>query len=222
MIVFVVASRKGGVGKTTLSGHLSVEAERQGHGPVAIIDMDEQGNLAEWWNQREVDTPLFARVGIEDLGDALDAMKEQGIRMVFIDTPPGMNEESRKILSAIMPHATVVVVPVRPSPHDLRAVGATVTIVEATQKPMVFVINGATPRAKIAGQAAIALSQHGTVAPVMIGQRVDFAASMTDGRTVQEVAQDSKSSKEIAELLTYLLKQARKHAKTQARECANT
>lgn len=51
MIVFVVASRKGGVGKTTLSGHLSVEAERQGHGPVAIIDMDEQGNLAEWWNR---------------------------------------------------------------------------------------------------------------------------------------------------------------------------
>ena len=36
--VLVFASQKGGSGKTTLAGHIAVEAERQGAGPVALID----------------------------------------------------------------------------------------------------------------------------------------------------------------------------------------
>ena len=72
-----------------------------------------------------------------------------------------------------------VVVPTRPSPHDLRAVGATVDIAERHNKPVVFVINAATARARITGRSAVALSlQHGTVAPITLHHRVDFAASM--------------------------------------------
>ncbi len=52
MHVIVVASRKGGAGKTTLAGHLAVQAERQGDGPVALLDTDSQGSLADWWNLR--------------------------------------------------------------------------------------------------------------------------------------------------------------------------
>ena len=39
-----------------------------------------------------------------------------------------------------------------PSPHDLRAVGATVDIAERHGKPVVFVINAATARARITGR----------------------------------------------------------------------
>jgi Mrp family chromosome partitioning ATPase len=52
--------------------------------------------------------------------------------------------------------------------------------------------------------AAILLSQYGTVAPVMIHHRVDFAASMTDGRTAGELDPSSRSGAEIAALWTYL------------------
>ena len=38
MKVLALCSQKGGVGKTTLCGHLGVEAEIKGHGPVALID----------------------------------------------------------------------------------------------------------------------------------------------------------------------------------------
>lgn len=62
---------------------------------------------------------------------------------------------------------------------------------------MVFVINGAAQRARITAEAAIALSQHGTVAPVTIFQRTDFAASMIDGRTVQEIDATSRSTEEV-------------------------
>jgi len=50
----------------------------------------------------------------------------------------------------------------------------------------------------------VALSQHGMVAPVTIHHRVDFAASMVDGRTVGEAVPSSASSKEIAELWVYI------------------
>lgn len=210
MKVIVVASRKGGVGKTTISGHLAVEAERTGHGPVALIDTDEQGNLADWWNARQAPTPLFARADIASLGTALQGLRQQGVRLVIIDTPPGMNTEAKTTLSAIVPHADLVLVPTRPSPHDLRAIGATIELVETLGKRMIFVVNGAAHRARITGQAAIALSQHGTVAPAILMQRTDYASSMTDGRTAQELDPAGRSAAEIAELFRYVLKHADK------------
>src|SRR3712207_7158551 len=38
-------------------------------------------------------------------------------------------------------------------------------------KPLIFVVNAATPKAKITYEAAVALSQHGTVAPVTVHHR---------------------------------------------------
>ncbi|HYD98344.1 MAG TPA: ParA family protein, partial [Alphaproteobacteria bacterium] len=55
MRVLALSSQKGGSGKTTLSGHLAVQAERAGAGPVCLIDIDPQGSLADWWNEREAE-----------------------------------------------------------------------------------------------------------------------------------------------------------------------
>ena len=46
MRVMVLASQKGGSGKTTLSGHLAVQADRNGEGPVALIDTDRTSTTA--------------------------------------------------------------------------------------------------------------------------------------------------------------------------------
>jgi chromosome partitioning protein len=200
MHVLVLASQKGGSGKTTLSGHLAVEADKAGIGPVALIDTDPQGSLAQWWNAREAPTPHFAQVGVLELDEALDHLEKAGMKLVVIDTPPAITGS----ISRVVAHADLVLVPTRPSPHDLRAVGATVDIAEKHDKPLVFVVNGATARARITGEAAVALSQHGTVAPITLHHRVDFAASMTDGRTVGEAAPKSASSKEVRDLWLYV------------------
>jgi chromosome partitioning protein len=200
MYVVALASQKGGSGKTTLSGHLAVEAERVGAGPVALIDTDPQGSLSQWWNAREENAPSFATVGVLELGDALAHLRKVGVRLAVIDTPPAITGS----ISQVVAHADLVIVPTRPSPHDLRAVGATVDIAERHHKPVLFVMNGATARARITGEAAVALSQHGTVAPVTIHHRIDYAASMVDGRTVGEVVPKSASAKEISELWVYV------------------
>jgi chromosome partitioning protein len=54
------------------------------------------------------------------------------------------------------------------------------------------------------------LSQHGPVAPVVVYQRTDFAGSMIDGRTAQELDPDSKSAAEIAALWIYVFENLRK------------
>lgn len=200
MIVIAMASQKGGSGKTTLAGHLAVEAEKAGAGPVTLVDTDPQGSLSKWWNARAASTPNFAKIGPLQLEAALAELKRAGTRIAIVDTPPAVSES----IMMVIEHSDLVIVPTRPSPHDLRAVAATVDMAERFAKPLIFVINGATQRARITGEAAVALSQHGVVAPVNLHHRVDFAASMIDGRTVGEVAPKSQSSREVADLWAYI------------------
>lgn len=200
MRVLVFASQKGGSGKTTLAGHIAVEAERCGDGPVALIDTDPQGSLAKWWNSRQMPTPVFIQSVFSELYSDLQQIKQAGFKLVVVDTPPAVTRAIAEVVAV----ADLLVLPTRPSPHDLRAVGPTVDIAEAHNKPVIFAINAATRRARITSEAAVALSQHGTVAPVNIHNRIDFAASMIDGRTVMETDPGGQSAEEITELWQYL------------------
>lgn len=210
MHVIALASRKGGSGKTTLTAHLAVQAAAAGFAPVAVMDADPQGGLAGWWNARSASEPAFLDTA-KGLKAAVTAARRAGFKAVMIDTPPSLSETIAEVLAL----ADLVVIPVRPSPNDLRAVGGTVELATQAGKPMVFVINQATARARITAEAAIALSQYGTVAPVMIHHRVDFATSMTDGRSAGELDPEAKSATETADLWTYLetrLTQGARHA----------
>lgn len=200
MRVLTVLSQKGGSGKTTLAGHLAVQAELAGAGPVGVLDADPQESLADWRDAREAETPLFSHTSLWRLGGDVARMREQGMALVVIDTPPGINSTIRRAVDV----SDLVVIPVKPSPHDLRALGKTVSVVESMGTPLVFVVNCASPWARITSDAAIALSQHGTLAPSILHQRSDFATSMIDGRTVMELSRSSASAGEVALLWQYL------------------
>jgi chromosome partitioning protein len=200
MRVLALASQKGGSGKTTLSGHLAVQAQLSGAGPVVLIDIDPQGSLADWWNEREAELPAFAQTTVARLASDLEVLRQQGFRLAVIDTPPAITMAIQSVIQV----AELIVIPTRPSPHDLRAVGATVDLCDRAGKPLIFVVNAATPKAKITYEAAVALSQHGTVAPVTLHHRTDYAASMIDGRTVMEVDPNGRSAGEVRELWTYI------------------
>ena len=200
MRVLALSSQKGGSGKTTLSGHLAVQAQLAGAGPVCLIDIDPQGSLADWWNEREAEMPAFAQTTVARLAADLEVLRQQGFRLAVIDTPPAITMAIQSVIQV----AELIVIPTRPSPHDLRAVGATVDLCERAGKPLIFVVNGATPKARITSEAAVALSQHGTVAPVTVHHRTDFAASMIDGRTVMEIDSKGKSANEMVQLWSYI------------------
>lgn len=183
-----------------MSGHLAVQAQLSGAGPVVLIDIDPQGSLADWWNEREAELPAFAQTTVARLASDLEVLRQQGFRLAVIDTPPAITMAIQSVIQV----AELIVIPTRPSPHDLRAVGATVDLCDRAGKPLIFVVNAATPKAKITYEAAVALSQHGTVAPVTLHHRTDYAASMIDGRTVMEVDPNGRSAGEVRELWTYI------------------
>jgi chromosome partitioning protein len=207
MDILTIASQKGGTGKSTLTAHLAVEAERRGAGPVAVVDTDPQGSLSAWWNQRAAETPLFAAVEVVRLAEHMAALERERVNLVVIATPPALLDT----IGAAIGVADMILIPARPSPHDLRAVGVVVEMAEAAGKPFGFVVNGATPRTTIAVQAVQALAQHGPVAPVILHQRIDFAGTMVDGRTVGEINPQSRSAQEITELWQYVYTQLRKY-----------
>jgi len=194
--VLAIASQKGGAGKTTVTGHLAVAAEQAGCGPVAIVDLDPQGSLADWWNRRGPKYPHFLQTGISCLKEDIAALRDLGIKLLFIDTPPALTCIIRQVIAI----ADLVLLPVRPSPHDLRSIGATLDVVETFEKPFLFVLNAATQRARITQEARAVLVQCGEVAASTLHSRVDYAASMVDGRTVMEIAGAEKASLEIRKL----------------------
>jgi chromosome partitioning protein len=194
-----LASQKGGAGKTTLAAHLAVAAEAAGAGPAVLMDLDPQGSLAAWWNAREAPMPALAPVALAELPEKLAALRAAGFKLAILDTPPAIGPTIRAVIAA----ADLVLIPVRPSPHDLRAVGSTVDLARAAGRPFAFAVTHAKPHSRLTVQAVAALSEHGAVSPALISDRVDFAGSMTDGRTVLETDPRGRSAAEIRELWAF-------------------
>ncbi len=211
MKTIVLASQKGGAGKTTLAAHLAVAAERAGDGPCVLIDTDPQASLAAWWNGRKDETPKFAPVALKELAEKLALLAGAGFAYSFIDTPPAITESIRAVVAL----ADFVLIPTRPSPHDLRAVGRTVELATDASRPFAFAVTQAKANSRLTVQAMAALSEHGVVASAIVHDRVDYASSMIDGRTVLEIDPRGRSAAEIVDLWAFV--KARMNESTKAR-----
>ncbi len=195
MQTIVIAGQKGGSGKTTVTVHLAVAAERAGHGPTVVIDTDPQKTLTTWWRARESDIPKLAQVSVRDLPAKLEALEEElGFAYCFIDTAPALSAQNRQVLGL----ADLVVIPARPSPADLWVIGRTLDLVGDT--PFVFALTQAKSTARITMQSIDALSEHGHVLGSVIHDRVDYAAAMTDGRTAIELRPRGPAALESVDL----------------------
>jgi chromosome partitioning protein len=83
-------------------------------------------------NARKASEPLFVKVGPLELGKALEHLTRSGVKVAVIDMPPAITES----ISYVIGHADLVILPTRPSPHDLRAVGPTVDIANLCARPL--------------------------------------------------------------------------------------
>ncbi len=200
MQTIVINSQKGGSGKTTLCAHLAVQAERAGDGPVFVIDTDPQGTLSTWHEKREAEAPQRAEVALADIAGGLQQLRQHKTAYCFIDTAPTRTDEN----VALFRLADLVLVPIRPSPSDLWAAAATVSLLKEADIPFLFVLTQAKGNASITGQAAAALSHHGPVAETFIADRVPYAAAMTDGRTALELTSKGPAALETAALWKHI------------------
>jgi chromosome partitioning protein len=196
MHTIIINSQKGGSGKTMLSAHLSTQAEQAGNGPAYLIDTDPQGTLTKWHSLREAAAPQRVEVPFTAIEKGLAKLKERGASYCIIDTAPSRGED----VSALLKLADLVIVPVQPSPSDIWSAAATFQLLKAERIPFLFVITRTKPNASITAQSVALLSKYGEVAPIFVADRTAYAASMTDGRTAQELAPKGPAAQEMAVL----------------------
>jgi chromosome partitioning protein len=136
------------------------------------------------------------------LQGTLAELKDAGFAFAIVDTAGRSNEASRSVIQ----QADLVVMPVKPSASDLWALTATVEACKAAGRPFTFVVNQAVRGASLTVQAVSALSEHGVVAPVVIHNRVGYAAAMGLGQTIQEMEPKGPGAAEIAGLWEFVQK----------------
>lgn len=206
-LILTVAQQKGGSGKTTFSAHLATALAYHGMS-VAILDCDPQGSLGEWYEARE------EALGEDDTGLTFRTASGWGARReartlssdydaVVIDTPPKTDTEARPAIEA----ATMVVVPVQPSPMDVWACGSTIALAEKERTPALLVLNRVPPRAAITEEMAEALGNiDAPLATTRIGNRVGFPSAMIQGLTIMDTDKNGRGAEEIAALRDEVLK----------------
>ena len=118
----VCASGKGGTGKTTSALNLATIAAAAGL-RVALVDMDDQQTLSEWYGLRPQGVPdlQLLTIPLVDVGRAIREVGAMaGFDLVIVDTPPGLAQRAR--LRELVQHADFVLVPTTQGPGDIRSV----------------------------------------------------------------------------------------------------
>lgn len=203
MRVIVVANRKGGVGKSSITALLAVEAEAAGH-TVAVIDLDPQANLAKWADTREADTPVVISAHSTRLPQILHAAETNGVTLALLDTPSKVEDPVRDAIKA----ASFAVVPCCPARFDLESIDATLEITKAAEIPTRIVFSRVPPRSSMLIKAKKAVADFDVpIAPIHLNERVAFSYALIDSKVAQEFEPHGKAAQEARSLYRYIAKE---------------
>ena len=153
-----VASKKGGVGKSTSAVYCAQGFSACGR--VLLIDADRQQTALRWWH--EADLPFDAlALPLSSLHRRAGGLGS-GYQTVIVDTPPGDEE----VLASAMRPASLVIVPCAPTLLDLNRIEATIALARDTapvrlsgEPPALRVLltrTRAGTRSRVAARSAVA------------------------------------------------------------------
>ncbi len=204
--IITIAQQKGGAGKTTLAAHLALAWAASGR-RVAVIDIDPQASLSTWFEHRRQRlkgaAPAIEVAAIT--GWRVTAEVERQARshdVVLIDSPPHAATEARLAVRT----ASLVLVPVQPSPMDLWATKATLDLAKSERVPVMLVLNRVPPRANLTEAMLTAfLALNVPLAQAQIGNRVALAASLAEGKGILEASPRSLAAAEMTALAEEIL-----------------
>jgi chromosome partitioning protein len=201
-MIISLLNQKGGVGKTTLAVHIAAALAQDGS-RVLMVDADPQGSALDWSASRKV-PPLFPVIGLPKpiIHKELPALARDYAHVV-IDGPPRVYEVARSAILA----SDLILIPVQPSPYDVWAAKEIVDLINeasAFKEGQItrFVINRKIVNTAIGRDVAEALSEYAfPVMDAQVCQRVSFAETAAEGRTVIELDPGSTAGQEIAALV---------------------
>lgn len=225
--IIAVLGRKGGVGKTSITGHLAGEFLALGK-TVLALDADPQGSLTKWASMGE---GLLGNI-IEPLKTKSDnAMQEaitaaaQEVELVLVDCPPGLVDASLWALEV----ADLVLLPCQPRPFDVIAQVELLELVRLMQqehggRPRAFLVpNLVRSRTKAAQEVQKALGElEGARVLPSIGEREVIASLTSEGLTLVEGAPSSQARREFQMLAQEILQQSEQRYEQRIRRGGQT
>jgi chromosome partitioning protein len=219
MTIITVAQQKGGAGKSTLTANLAVTFVQMGK-KVAIIDIDPQKSLTMWHEIRtkkygEGFTGItFANIsGWRVTSEISRFVNDHDI--ILIDSPPQIETDAKTAIK----YADLILIPVQPSPTDIWATKPTIDLARQEKKPVFTVLNRVPNNSLLAKKLE---NQLVNLLKTRIGNRVTFASSMIDGKTVIEVDPKSTAAEEIKDLAKELLQVIQKEFVENSKELATS
>jgi chromosome partitioning protein len=207
--IITIAQQKGGAGKTTVTAHLAVAWQQAGH-KVALVDIDPQGSLTRWFETRTaVLNGAADMVHSRISGWRIEREAQHLARtndLVLIDSPPHAETEARIAVRV----ASLVVVPVQPSPMDVWATQPTIDLGKQEKVPVLLVLNRVPARSRMTDALVSEIRKLLTppavdLAKTWIGNRIGYAGALLAGRAVTEVDRGSTAATEMTTLAEEIL-----------------
>jgi chromosome partitioning protein len=198
--IVTVAQSKGGAGKTTVAVQLATAMQATGL-DVCVIDVDPQGSLSRWFEERQrrrdgSDRLVLAKTGGWRLGVELSRLVRD-FPFVVVDTPPHADTDLKAAIRA----ASLVLVPCQPSPLDVWASRPTLEIARSEGRPIRFLMNRVPPRGRSIEEAGAALAELGAVPlDAQLGNRQSYVAAMARGLGVIEHEPRGTAAQEVQAL----------------------
>lgn len=200
MRTLALVTQKGGAGKTTLAACLAVVAAETGEKVIAL-DLDPQGSLAAWGDDRNAEAPAVDSLPAEkvsQLPQVLAALAKQGYTLAILDCAGIASTATNLAIKA----ADLCLIPTRPTRLDIRATKPTIEALLGLKRPFSFVLNQCPPstRGSRAAEAAMGLQLMGSLIEPKMCQRADFQDALAAGQGVTEYAPSSKAAEEVRQL----------------------
>lgn len=192
MKTIVIASTKGGVGKTTLTTTLATEAAG-GAKKVGVVDVDPMQSTARWFELRDEGRGPVLVTDATSVAEAATALAADGWDYLFVDTPPG----PLSAVIAAVKSADLVVIPCRPSPIDVEASDLIVELVRKEGKPFVFIVNAVPERSDLVAGALEFLRCKGEVLEPVVMFSERHPEAMIEGRTAREKGNESGAGDDL-------------------------
>ncbi len=199
-MIITIGNQKGGCGKSTVTMNLALGTAALKYS-TALIDADVQKSCLETLQGHEKEnlTTYESGEGVHRLAKSL---KDD---FIFIDTPP----HSDTVMYQAIAVADLVIIPLQPSPLDIRSARRTVAlcteIEEKLGKQIVcyFLLNKINPRTTLGREVAGHLAEMYRI-PIMetrLQNRILYQQALIYGRSVLEYGKSNPAAKEVADLL---------------------
>lgn len=186
MYRILIASPKGGPGKSHLTRNLAVAAAHDKI-KIATADLDPQATLTIWSRRRPNELPVIPhyKIAWTDADALLDDDELSAHDAILIDTPPSI-ETQPAAFSKLLAAADLVLVPCRPTFDDAESAAPFLKHLREQGKRAVVVLNFVKPRVNVNAVKAYLL-EHGEICPVEVADRTDYARAGAKGMGLLDV-----------------------------------